>query len=160
MPRNLSTGVYSPPAGATATSGATLNATNFNNFLNDVATELTNSIDVRGETPMAANLNMAGYKVQNMAAGVASTDAANYSQLSGAAGVPVGSMMGWPSLVALPSGWLHCTSGSTASRSGNPNLFALLGTSYGTGDGSTTFGLPNPNFDDGTRHIYGIIKGG
>jgi len=33
--------------------------------------------------------------------------------------------------------------GSDVSRSGYPRLFSKLGTTYGTGDGSTTFGLPD-----------------
>lgn len=42
-----------------------------------------------------------------------------------------------------PSGWLLCD-GSAVSRTGaNAALFALWGTSYGVGDGSTTFNLPD-----------------
>lgn len=41
-----------------------------------------------------------------------------------------------------PSGWLLCD-GSAVSRITYANLFAELGTTYGAGDGSTTFGLPN-----------------
>lgn len=41
-----------------------------------------------------------------------------------------------------PQGWLKCD-GSTTSRTSNAELFALVGVSFGAGDGSTTFGLPN-----------------
>lgn len=41
-----------------------------------------------------------------------------------------------------PSGWLLCD-GSAVSRSTYSALFAVIGTTYGTGDGSTTFNLPN-----------------
>jgi microcystin-dependent protein len=41
-----------------------------------------------------------------------------------------------------PSGWLMCN-GQEISRSGFPDLWALLGTRYGSGNGSTTFNLPN-----------------
>jgi microcystin-dependent protein len=45
--------------------------------------------------------------------------------------------------VTPPSGWLACN-GSAISRSGaNAGLFAVIGTSYGVGDGSTTFNVPN-----------------
>lgn len=41
-----------------------------------------------------------------------------------------------------PSGWLICD-GSAISRSTYAVLFAIIGTTYGTGDGSTTFNLPD-----------------
>jgi microcystin-dependent protein len=42
----------------------------------------------------------------------------------------------------VTTGWLLCD-GSAVSRSTYANLFALIGTIYGSGDGSTTFNLPN-----------------
>lgn len=41
-----------------------------------------------------------------------------------------------------PAGWLLCD-GSTVSRTSYAKLFSLIGTTYGAGDGSTTFNLPN-----------------
>lgn len=41
-----------------------------------------------------------------------------------------------------PTGWLICD-GSAVSRTTYANLFTAIGTTYGTGDGSTTFNLPN-----------------
>lgn len=41
-----------------------------------------------------------------------------------------------------PSGWLLCD-GSAVSRTTYANLFSVLGTKCGAGDGSTTFNLPN-----------------
>jgi microcystin-dependent protein len=49
--------------------------------------------------------------------------------------------MAWPTLSA-PSGWLIC-SGQAVSRSTYSGLFAVISVQYGTGDGSTTFNLPN-----------------
>jgi len=43
---------------------------------------------------------------------------------------------------AEPSGWLFCD-GRAVSRSVYSDLFAVIGTSYGAGDGSATFNLPN-----------------
>jgi microcystin-dependent protein len=43
---------------------------------------------------------------------------------------------------SAPSGYLLCD-GSNISRSVYANLFSAIGTSYGSGDGSTTFGLPD-----------------
>ncbi|MCG3198374.1 MAG: hypothetical protein GHCLOJNM_02873 [bacterium] len=43
---------------------------------------------------------------------------------------------------AIPSGWLLCD-GSAISRTTYANLFGVLGTIYGIGDGTTTFNLPD-----------------
>lgn len=43
---------------------------------------------------------------------------------------------------SIPNGWLLCD-GSAVSRSGYPRLFAAIGTTWGEGDGSSTFNLPN-----------------
>jgi microcystin-dependent protein len=43
---------------------------------------------------------------------------------------------------SVPTGWQLCD-GSAISRTANANLFAALGTTYGVGDGSTTFNVPN-----------------
>jgi microcystin-dependent protein len=42
----------------------------------------------------------------------------------------------------IPEGYLECD-GSAVSRDEYPDLFSVIGTSYGAGDGSTTFNLPN-----------------
>lgn len=44
--------------------------------------------------------------------------------------------------VSAPSGWLLCD-GSTISRSVYSELFEVIGTIYGDGDGETTFNLPD-----------------
>ena len=41
-----------------------------------------------------------------------------------------------------PTGWLSCR-GAAVSRATYPALFAVLGTRFGAGDGSTTFNLPD-----------------
>lgn len=43
---------------------------------------------------------------------------------------------------SAPTGWLLCD-GSAVSRTTYATLFALLSTTYGVGDGSTTFNVPN-----------------
>ena len=48
-------------------------------------------------------------------------------------------MGGW---AAAPSGWLLCQ-GQLVSRATYSALFAVVGTTFGAGDGSTTFGLPD-----------------
>lgn len=43
---------------------------------------------------------------------------------------------------SVPTGWLLCD-GSAVSRTTYAKLFAAIGTTYGVGDGSTTFNLPD-----------------
>jgi microcystin-dependent protein len=43
---------------------------------------------------------------------------------------------------AAPAGWAFCV-GQALSRTTFADLFAVIGTTYGAGDGSTTFNLPN-----------------
>lgn len=45
-------------------------------------------------------------------------------------------------VTAPPAGWLVCD-GSAVSRAQYPALFAMIGTAWGEGDGSTTFNLPD-----------------
>ena len=44
----------------------------------------------------------------------------------------------------IPSGYLLCD-GAAYSRTAFPDLFACIGTDYGSGDGSTTFNVPDSN---------------
>jgi len=66
-----------------------------------------------------------------------------FSKAAGVSGQvePTGCMVMWP-INTAPDGWLLCD-GSAVSRTTYADLFAILGTTYGTGDGSTTFNLPN-----------------
>ena len=73
--------------------------------------------------------------------------------LSAGSAAPTGSMLMYAGATA-PSGWLLCD-GSAVSRTTYSALFAVTGTSYGVGNGSTTFTLPNP---DGNANIKFIIK--
>ena len=55
--------------------------------------------------------------------------------------LPAGLMAPFAMQVA-PSGWLWMN-GDAVSRTGQSRLFAAIGTTYGAGDGSTTFNLPD-----------------
>lgn len=52
-----------------------------------------------------------------------------------------GTVKAWGGSTA-PSGWLFCD-GAAISRTTYAALFAVIGTTYGSGDGTTTFNLPN-----------------
>lgn len=60
----------------------------------------------------------------------------------GGESLPIGSMIPFGSQENIPSNWKICD-GSAISRETYAELFAVIGTSYGAGDGSTTFNLPD-----------------
>jgi microcystin-dependent protein len=55
--------------------------------------------------------------------------------------IPSGAIMIWSTTTA-PTGWMICD-GAAISRTTYSALFAVIGTTYGAGNGSTTFNLPN-----------------
>tara|TARA_R110000803_G_scaffold36064_1_gene77676 strand:+ start:100 stop:675 length:576 start_codon:yes stop_codon:yes gene_type:complete len=63
------------------------------------------------------------------------------ANLSGIEGTATGTILPWTTSSA-PSGFLECN-GAAVSRSTYSALFGVIGTTYGAGDGSTTFLVPN-----------------
>ena len=63
------------------------------------------------------------------------------ANLTGIEGIPTGTIVPW-SASSVPTGFLECN-GANVSRSTYSGLFAVIGTTYGSGDGSSTFGLPD-----------------
>jgi len=68
---------------------------------------------------------------------------------SGAGGTPTGVVLPYAGLedgttkkVTPPAGWLLCD-GAAVNRVTYSDLYAIVGTRFGVGDGSTTFNLPN-----------------
>jgi microcystin-dependent protein len=70
--------------------------------------------------------------------------------------VPTGSIMMFATQV-VPSGWLECD-GSSVSRTTYLNLYSAIGDTFGSGDGSTTFNLPDlrGEFVRGWDHDRGV----
>ena len=139
MPR-ASDGSYSLPAGSLVNVGEDIVPSQHNPPLTDLAQAMTDSLSRDGRGGMRNNLNAGGFRVTNLAPGVQPTDAATVAQISGLSGVPVGSIVEWPS-VTIPTGWLLCA-GQTLSRTDYAALFAVLGTTFGAPSGST-FQLPD-----------------
>jgi microcystin-dependent protein len=69
-----------------------------------------------------------------------STDAATKGYVDGRA-VPSGAILDFAGSAA-PTGWLLCD-GTAVSRATYAALYAVISTTYGAGDGSSTFNLPN-----------------
>lgn len=91
------------------------------------------------------------YPAYSLAFCTATSPSAAFSPI---VGVPTGTVIA-RAATTTPKGWLLCD-GSTVSRSSYANLFTAIGTTFGTGDGSTTFGLPN--ISDLTTNVKYIIK--
>ena len=63
------------------------------------------------------------------------------ANLTGIEGIPTATIVPWSS-ASVPSGFLECN-GQAVSRSTYAALFAIVSTTYGAGDGSTTFNVPD-----------------
>lgn len=146
--------LYSP--GNPVVTGTTISSTWANSTLTDLATGLSTALTKDGQTTPTANIPMGGYKLTGLAAGSASGDSVRYGQLGAlaflntvgtaqiAAGfglVPTGAMLDFGGTVA-PTGFLGCD-GSNVSRATYADLFTAIGTTWGAGDGVTTFTLPD-----------------
>ena len=75
-----------------------------------------------------------------------------------AIGVPTGVIMIYSSDI-VPFGWLECN-GDAVSRTTYSKLFSVIGTTYGSGNGTTTFNLPDlrGEFIRGWDHGRGVDK--
>lgn len=71
---------------------------------------------------------------------ISSPDGVNLRATDGSL-VPPGSVLGYGAASA-PTGWLLCN-GAAISRTTYAALFAVIGSTFGNGDGSTTFNVPN-----------------
>lgn len=94
------------------------------------------------------------------AASAAVADSVDWKNVSGrpdlSAAIPPGTIIHYAGRT-VPSGWLICN-GANVSRTDYAALFAAIGTIYGAGNGSTTFGLPNLNgrFLEGTTYTGSV----
>jgi len=82
MSRNGS-GTYTLPAGNPVVSGTTISSTWANTTLSNIAAALTDSLAADGQTTATGNLKMGTNRITGLADGIASTDAATVSQISG-----------------------------------------------------------------------------
>lgn len=105
--------------------------TEFNNIATAVVTKADLLSPVFSGTPTAPTA----------ATGTSTTQLATTAFATAAISPFTGAMLMWPTATA-PSGFLLCN-GQTVSRATYAALFAILGASFGAGDGSTTFTLPD-----------------
>lgn len=85
-------------------------------------------------------------------------DLANTANNKDVSGIPTGSLVPFAGAV-IPEGYLLCN-GAAVSRTTFANLFKVIGTLWGAGDGSTTFNLPdfNNRFIEGTTDTTKVGK--
>jgi microcystin-dependent protein len=160
MSRNGS-GTYNLPAGNPVVTATTITSAWANTTLSDIATALTGSLAADGQTPATGNLNMNTNRIINVVDPTLSQDAATKvyvdtaitASVAAVNSVITGSIQMWPTASA-PTGYLLCA-GAAVSRTTYATLFALIGTTFGVGDGSTTFNVPNYT----NRFPYGTTVG-
>ena len=119
----------------------------------------TGSESLTGNLAVGGNLAVTGTTTfTGIPSGPTAAAGTNTTQLATTAfvlsnGAPTGGLMMWGTGTA-PSGWLLCA-GAAVSRTTYAALFAVIGTTFGVGDGSTTFNLPNYT----NRMPYGTTLG-
>lgn len=147
-----SQGVYSLPTGYLAVTGETIQASQHNPPLEDIAAALNSALLRTGVAPMNGAFKAAAGTVS--APGVTfsgATSSGLYKRSDGGLGladlgvnvgaVPVGAGMDFWGTTA-PKGWVFAY-GQALSRTTYAELFDEFGTTYGNGNGSTTFNVPD-----------------
>lgn len=137
MPNN--NGVFSLVPGYLAVPGTTIMSQQHNAPLEDIAVELNATVRRDGSRPMQASLPMGGNKITGLGDATAAGDAITFGQAAASVSPGVINMFGGSQ---APPGSLLCN-GAAYSRAAYPALFAVIGTTYGAGDGGTTFNVPN-----------------
>lgn len=112
--------------------GATIVAAEHNDNFNTIYNEFNGNISNANISNSAA----IAYSKLNLSASIQASDIA-----SGLGFCPTGVVLPYVAASA-PTGWLLCD-GSAVSRSTYATLFAIIGTTYGVGDNSTTFNIPD-----------------
>ena len=115
----------------------------------DIATKYPSDVDANGyfighpETEVDQVSDMASFmKTVNKQGSDASAVKTLIGIGSNEDGIPLGIIMPWTGSGSIPVGFLLCD-GRAVSRTEYAALFNLIGTKYGSGDGSTTFNLPD-----------------
>ena len=114
---------------------------------------------IYGNGTSALQVTAAGTENQLLQAGSAGTPA--FATVTGLN--PAGSIIMWGA-TSTPTGYLPCD-GAAISRSTYADLFSAISTSYGVGDGSSTFNVPNLEarfpigYDGGTSYALAATGG-
>ena len=126
MPRD-SQGLYTLPAGNPVTSGTLIESAWANSTMNDMAQAMTDSLPRSGSAPMVGPLTLANAPPTNPRHATSKAYVDNFVAYS--SGLPIGAIIPWPSVTA-PTGFFLCN-GQEISGAAYPELFALIGTTFG-----------------------------
>lgn len=153
MPYNPA-GLFSLVASYFANPGTTIRTEQHNPPLEDIASALSSVLIRDGRAPMTGPLNMNGFAISNVATGNTPGSVATLAQA-----MPIGAVIDFTGYTA-PAGWMLCY-GQAISRSTYAALFAIIGTNFGSGDGSTTFNLPDlrGRVVAGLNNMGGVVSG-
>lgn len=141
MPRD-SNGIYTLPDGLpipnTVISDTWMNAT-----LDDMAAALTESVSIDGSvTPDHLSYDPAGFQAKLGLAGILASVTNRVDALFSRNDAEIGSISSHGIASGVPAHHLICA-GQAVSRTTYAKLFAKIGTTWGAGDGVTTFNLPD-----------------
>lgn len=141
MPRNPGTGVYTLPEPAVVY-GTTVSPTWANSTFSDIAAALTASLSIDGSvTPAKFNNDQVGFQQKMGLYDFLNEYSAKLDFLEDVNASKIGDIEPFAD-DAVPTNYLECN-GDAVSRATYSDLFAVIGTIWGDGDGSTTFNLPD-----------------
>lgn len=126
------TGTWSLALLAAATAGDGFNVSVRNNGTGVITVDPNLSETIDGGATLAINAGESLILYCNGAA---------WFSVGKSSGVPSGSLLGYGGSSA-PAGWLLCD-GSAVSRTTYASLFSAISTTFGVGDGSSTFNIPD-----------------
>lgn len=128
--------------------GIKILASRFDNiFIADLKESFENCLTKDGQIAPIGNFAMGGQKITNLGTGTNDTDAVNLGQMNTAIATASDSLHSIGDIKASVrssnhDNWFLCN-GQEVNRNTYANLFAIIGTNFGAGNGVTTFNLPD-----------------
>lgn len=128
--------------------GIKILASRFDNiFIADIKESFENCLTKDGQIAPIGAFNMGGQKITNLGTGTSDTDGVNLGQMNNAIKTASDSLFDLGDIKASVRGenhgvWLLCN-GQAVSRETYSALYAIIGTNFGSGDGVTTFNVPD-----------------
>jgi len=132
------TGQFLPLTGGTVTGNVTLNSQSDIRFGD---ADSSHFVALQAPATVTANLTLTLPAADGSSGQALTTDGSGALAFATIGGVPIGAVFHFAASTA-PTGFLKAN-GAAVSRTTFAALFAITGTTYGSGDGSTTFNLPD-----------------
>ena len=113
------------------------------NIANDTLTGTQIAVDAIGSSELADNaVDTAAIAALAVTTAKITDASVTNAKLAADAVTPTGSITAFAAATGAPTSWLACD-GTAISRTTYSALFVVIGTTWGVGDGSTTFNLPD-----------------